>query len=130
MCGALRALGWHIPSPGSCQALCWALPSGAGTVLQLPRVSRTEPGMCWWLPRCFFPRFSERCQSGCEARRERELLPGAAPRPPPPKALPRHLRLSHHQFTAGPRSRRDALEAAAGTAGLDLTALHSWKEPS
>lgn len=30
----------------------------------------------------------------------------------------------------GPCSRRGVPEAAAGTAGLDLTALRSWKEPS
>lgn len=65
-------------------------------------LSRTEPGVCWWLPRCFFPflrALPERLRSQEAARAP---FPGAAPPSPPPKALPRHLRHSHHQFTAGP----------------------------
>lgn len=78
-----------------------------------------------------FSRFSERCQSGCEAKRQRELLflelrlPRRHPRRFPATSGTRTI-----SSQPGPRSRRDAPEAAAGTAGLDLTAPHSWKEPS
>ena len=98
-----------------CQALCssWGgqcsrpacrVCPAAALRLQHPAQAGAEASVCWWLPRVLacllaFPFRQALCQTGCKA--ESSFLELRLPSPPP-NMLPRHLRHSHHQFTAGP----------------------------